>query len=105
MAAVTKVSLNLIINTESRRVLYAEAGKEFVDFLFYILALPVGTFIPLLNEEMVGSLGNIYDSIANLSTTYLRSNVKDSLLKPIAYFAAGTAVLESLSNCQTLNHP
>jgi hypothetical protein len=103
MAPVTKVSLKLIINTESRRVLYAEAGKEFVDFLFYILALPVGTFIPLLNEEMVGSLGNIYDSIANLSTTFLRPNVKkDSLLKPIAYFPAGTGVpLQLMPNVES----
>uniref|UniRef100_A0A2N9HCW7 DUF674 domain-containing protein n=1 Tax=Fagus sylvatica TaxID=28930 RepID=A0A2N9HCW7_FAGSY len=101
-AAVTKVSLKLMIHTESRRVVYAEASKEFVDFLFYILSLPVATFIPLLNEEMVGSLGNIYDSIANLSTTYLRPNVKkDSLLKPIAYFPAGTGVPLQLPNVES----
>ena len=92
-SATSKVSLKLMIQPKgSGRVLYAEAGKEFVDFLFYILALPVGTFIPLLNQEMVGSLGNIYDSIANLSTTCLRPNVnKDSLLKPKAYFSSGKA--------------
>jgi hypothetical protein len=101
-AAVTKVSLKLMIHTESRRVVYAEASKEFVDFLFYILSLPVATFIPLLNEEMVGSLGNIYDSIANLSTTYLRPYVKkDSLLKPIAYFPAGTGVPLQLPNVES----
>ncbi|KAF3969300.1 hypothetical protein CMV_006908 [Castanea mollissima] len=91
--ATSKVSLKLMIDTkDSGRVLYAEAGKEFVDFHFYILSLPVGAFIPLLNQEMVSSLGNIYDSIANFSTTYLRPNVnKDSLLKPKAYFSSGTA--------------
>ena len=90
--ATSKVSLKLMINPkDSGRVLFAEAGKEFVDFLFYILALPVGTFIPLLNQEIMGSLGNIYDSIANISTTYLRPNVnKDSLLMPKAYFSSGT---------------
>ena len=103
MAAVTsKVSLKLMIDTESRRVLYAEAGKDFVDFLFYILALPAGTFIPLLNQEMVGSLGNIYDSIENLSTSYLRPNVtKDSLLKPRAYFSAGTGLPLHLPNVES----
>ena len=117
MAAVTsKVSLKLMIDTESRRVLYAEAGKDFVDFLFYILALPAGTFIPLLNQETVGSLGNIYDSIENLSTSYLRPNVtKDSLLKPRAYFSAGTGLPLHLPNvessrklyrccCQSVSH-
>nr|POE85360.1 hypothetical protein CFP56_70364 [Quercus suber] len=92
MAAVTKVSLKLMIDTERRRVLYAEAGKDFVDFLFYILALPIGTFIPLLNQEMVGSLGNIYDSIANVmlevsvgigsdSEAVLEAEAMDELLK------------------------
>ncbi|KAL0003000.1 hypothetical protein SO802_016781 [Lithocarpus litseifolius] len=103
MAAVTsKVSLKLMIDTETRRVLYAEAGKDFVDFLFYILALPTGTFIPLLNQEMLGSLGNIYDSIENLSTSYLRPNVtKDSLLKPRAYFSAGTGLPLHLPNVES----
>jgi len=102
MAAVTKVSLKLMIDTERRRVVYAEAGKDFVDFLFYILALPIGTFIPLLNQEMVGSLGNIYDSIANVSTTYLRPNVnKESLLKPMAYFSGGTGLPLHLPNVES----
>ncbi|KAK7858254.1 hypothetical protein CFP56_013808 [Quercus suber] len=66
MAAVNKAaSLKLVIDTESQRVLYAEAGKEFVDFLIDIIALPVGAFIPLLNQEMLGGLGNIYESIEN----------------------------------------
>ena len=102
--ATSKVSLKLMINPkDSGRVLYAEAGKEFVDFLFYILALPVGTFIPLLNQEIMGSLGNIYDSIANLSTTFLRPNVKkDSLLTPTAYFPAGTGVpLQLMPNVES----
>ncbi|KAF3969299.1 hypothetical protein ACB098_06G166400 [Castanea mollissima] len=103
MAAVTsKVSLKLMIDTESRRVVYAEAGKDFVDFLFYIVALPVGTFIPLLNQEMVGSLGNIYDSFANLSTTYLRPNVnKDSLLSPKAYYCGATGLPLHVPNVES----
>ncbi|XP_075669130.1 uncharacterized protein LOC142638937 [Castanea sativa] len=88
--AVNKVSLKLVIDTERRRVVYAEAGKEFVDFLFNILALPIGTFVPLLNQEMVGGLGNIYDSIVNISSDYLKPNVKDFLLTPIVYISSGT---------------
>ena len=96
--AVTNLSLKLVIDTESRRVLCAEAGKKFVDFLFKILALPIGTFVPLLNQEMVGGLGNIYDSIQNLSTTYFEPNVKDSLLTPKVYIAGGTGVPLQLPN-------
>ncbi|KAL0002999.1 hypothetical protein SO802_016780 [Lithocarpus litseifolius] len=88
--AVNKVSLKLVIDTERRRVVYAEAGKEFVDFLFNILALPIGTFVPLLNQEMVGGLGNIYDSIVNISSDYLKPNVRDFLLTPKVYISSGT---------------
>ena len=88
--AVNKVSLKLVIDTERRRVVYAEAGKEFVDFLFNILALPIGTFVPLLNQEMVGGLGNIYDSIVNISGDYLKPNLKDFLLTPKVYISSGT---------------
>ena len=81
-----KVRLKLLIDTSSQKVLFAEAGKEFVDFLFYLLALPVGTVIRLLTKKcMVGCLGNLYESIENLSQTYIQPNQdKNSLLKPKA---------------------
>ena len=47
----TNVSLRLLINTESQRVLFAEADKNFIDFLFHILSLPVGTFITILTKQ------------------------------------------------------
>nr|XP_023872816.1 uncharacterized protein LOC111985405 [Quercus suber]POE85359.1 hypothetical protein CFP56_70363 [Quercus suber] len=102
MAAANKVSLKLMIDTESCRVVYAEAGKEFVDFLLNILTLPIGTFIPLLNREMMGGLGNIYESIENLSTTYLQPNLnKDTLLKYKVYISGGTRVPLELPNATT----
>ncbi|KAL0003018.1 hypothetical protein SO802_016799 [Lithocarpus litseifolius] len=90
----TNVSLKLLIDTKSQKVLFAEADKNFIDFLFYILALPVGTFIALLTKKgMVGSLGNIYESIENLSTTYLRPNVnKETLLKPKVQISGDSTV-------------
>ncbi|OMO97103.1 hypothetical protein COLO4_14887 [Corchorus olitorius] len=85
-ASNSKVSLKLLIDSKRNKVLFAEAGKDFVDFLFNLLALPVGTVIRLLNKNsMVGSLGNLYDSIENLSETYIQPNQnKDSLLNPRA---------------------
>jgi hypothetical protein len=38
--AATKVSLKLLIEKKSQRVLFAEADKEFVDLLFSIFTLP-----------------------------------------------------------------
>ncbi|KAH7841450.1 hypothetical protein Vadar_030026 [Vaccinium darrowii] len=85
-----KVSLKLLIDTKAKRVLFAEAGKDFVDFLFNLLLLPVGTVVRLLTEQtMVGTLGNLYESIEKLSETYFQSSqTKDSILKPEAPFSA-----------------
>ena len=81
--ATSNVSLKLLIDTKASRVLYAEAGKDFVDFLFSLLHLPVGTVIRLLiKDSMVGSLGDLYESIENLSETYWQPNQnKESLLQ------------------------
>ncbi|KAJ0705023.1 hypothetical protein HanPI659440_Chr14g0569001 [Helianthus annuus] len=92
----TKVSLKLLIDVKSKKVLFAEASKEFVDFLFHILSLPIGTVIKLLRKNsMVGSLGNLYDSIENLSNTYMQPNQsKDAVLNPkIANFGAHVPLL------------
>ncbi|EYU36144.1 hypothetical protein MIMGU_mgv1a023687mg [Erythranthe guttata] len=78
------VSLKLLIDTKSKRVLFAEAGKDCVDFLFYILSLPVANLINLVGkQQMVGSLGNLYESLENLNESYVQTKKnKDALLKP-----------------------
>ncbi|GMI87078.1 hypothetical protein HRI_002377100 [Hibiscus trionum] len=77
-AATTTTStmrLKLLIDREGKRVVCAEADKDFVDFLFNILLLPFGAVTRLLTKEaMVGCLGNLYRTVENLD--------KESLLKP-----------------------
>ncbi|TYI62573.1 hypothetical protein E1A91_D10G253900v1, partial [Gossypium mustelinum] len=70
--------------TKGKRVLYAEAGKDFIDFLFDLFLLPVKIVIWLLaNQTMVGCLANLYDNIENLGDAYiLPTTNKDALLKP-----------------------
>ncbi|KAL7612601.1 hypothetical protein Lser_V15G08701 [Lactuca serriola] len=46
----SEVSLKLLIDTKAKKVLFAEANKQFVDFLFHVLSLPIGTVIKLLNK-------------------------------------------------------
>ncbi|KAI3429116.1 Dirigent protein [Psidium guajava] len=80
-----KVSLKLLIDKSRRTVLFAEAGKDFVDFLFHILALPVGQVIQILTETgTMGSLGNLYGSVEKLSNAFIKSSEKDVILKPKA---------------------
>lgn len=82
----TKVSMKLLIDTKNQKVLFAEASKSVVDFLFNLLCLPIGTVVKLLSANgMVGSLGNLYQSVENLNQNYmLPDQTKDVLLNPRA---------------------
>ncbi|GJX48349.1 tyramine N-feruloyltransferase 4/11-like protein [Tanacetum coccineum] len=80
----SKVSLKLLIDKKSQKVLFAEAGKDFIDFLFTLLTLPIGTVIRLLNtKDMVGCLGKLYQSVSDLNDDYMQPHQqKDVVLKP-----------------------
>lgn len=80
----SKISLKLFINPRNNKVLFAEAGKNFVDFLFHLLSLPLGAATRLLRkQETIGSLENLYHSIENLDEVYIQPNQnKDIFLRP-----------------------
>lgn len=89
MAAATtnpekRLQLKLLVDTQRQRVLFAEANKDFVDFLCTLLLLPTGMVTKLLTSKaMVGSVGSLYQSIEDLNDTYLQPNLtKDTLLNP-----------------------
>lgn len=81
-----KLSLKLLVDTRANKLLFAEAGKDFVDFLFHILSLPIGTIIRLVRiKGMAGCLGDLYKSIEALNTDHMQPNVtKDLVLQPAA---------------------
>ncbi|CAJ1977719.1 unnamed protein product [Sphenostylis stenocarpa] len=89
----TKLTLKLLIDTKREKVLFAETSKEVIDFLFNLLCLPLGTVIRLLNKTgMVGCLANLYQSVENMSDTYMQQ--KDVLLKPnVPFFSPQVANL------------
>ncbi|CAL0300470.1 unnamed protein product [Lupinus luteus] len=80
----TKLSVKLLIDTKRVKVLFAEASKSVIDFLFNLLCLPIGSVIRLLTKnEMVGCLGSLYESVEELNQTYMQPDQnKDILLKP-----------------------
>ncbi|XP_074586824.1 uncharacterized protein LOC141842688 [Curcuma longa] len=80
-----ELSLKLLIDTTAQKVLFAEAGKEVVDFLFSLLSLPLGSVVKLLSKDrMEGSIHNLYKSIQELDDSYLQtSEGKSTLLNPI----------------------
>jgi hypothetical protein len=99
--SMTALSMKLLVDTSARRVLFAEANKDGVDYLFSILALPIGTAIKLLGNERTcgvgGSTGSLYASVEKLDTTYLESAAAKAVLlgpatapPPVATAKAGS---------------
>ncbi|XP_042992209.1 uncharacterized protein LOC122318704 [Carya illinoinensis] len=82
--AETKISLKLVIDEKRNRVLLAEVGKDFVDFLLEAFTLPVVTVARFLkNEDLAGSLQSLYNSIENLSDSFIQlGRSKDLVLRP-----------------------
>jgi hypothetical protein len=46
------VRVQLLVQKSNKRVLYMEAGIDFVDVLFSFLMLPTGEFINLMSQGM-----------------------------------------------------
>ncbi|KAF7052044.1 hypothetical protein CFC21_060203 [Triticum aestivum] len=95
-AATTTLSMKLLVDTKGRRVLFAEAGKDVVDFLFSLLALPIGTVVKLIGaKSMVGSAGDLYRSVEKLDGTYVQPGAaKEEILRPVmARSPANSALL------------
>ncbi|KAK8999418.1 hypothetical protein V6N11_070585 [Hibiscus sabdariffa] len=71
------------------------SGKDFVDFLFNIMSLLVGTVIRLLSKQGIeGCTGNIYESIETLGDSNMPATIKDMLLKPmVTNYAANVSLM------------
>jgi len=80
----SKISLKLLVDNKTKKVLFAEAGKEFVDFVFSLLTLPIGAVVKLISAgTMHGSIGRLYQSVDNISASYLLPTTdKKDLLQP-----------------------
>jgi hypothetical protein len=73
--ATNELSLKLLIDTKAQKVCFAEAGNDVVEFLSTLLCLPVSTITSLLtNERMVGSIGNVLNSLQELDAKYVTSS-------------------------------
>jgi len=83
------VSLKVLVDKEKNKVVFAEAGKDFVDVLLSFLTLPLGTIARLVAKESnlqplkVGSLSTLYESVSHLEEKLLwTQRCKEMLLQP-----------------------
>jgi len=78
-----------MVDKVRKKVVYAEAGKDFVDVLFSFLTLPLGTIARLVAKESnieavrFGSISSLYQSVTDLDQQYLWSQTcKEMLQQP-----------------------
>ncbi|WVZ14424.1 hypothetical protein V8G54_011990 [Vigna mungo] len=83
------ITLKLIVLKEESKVIFAEAGKDFVDVLFSFLTLPLGTIARLVRKESklqpseVASFSSLYQSVENLDKECFSTDTcKEMLLCP-----------------------
>ncbi|WKA00865.1 hypothetical protein VitviT2T_019184 [Vitis vinifera] len=79
MSSTPKMNLKLLINKKVDKVVFAEAENDFIDFLFNLLTLPIGTIVSFLPKE--NSLRDLHESINKLEEAYLLDQSNDSFLK------------------------
>lgn len=84
-----RVSIRVLVDKEKNKVVYAEAGNDFVDVLFSFLTFPLGTVVRFMAKETdieaveFGSLNSLYQSVVDLDEQYLWTHTcKEMLLKP-----------------------
>ncbi|KAK2972226.1 hypothetical protein RJ640_014284 [Escallonia rubra] len=89
MAGGEELTLKILVDKAQNKVLFAEAGEEFVDILLSFLTLPLGTIVRLLSmpsdssQLEFGSLSTLYQSVSALQTKHFWTKVgKDMLLNP-----------------------
>ncbi|CAN6372846.1 unnamed protein product [Urochloa humidicola] len=93
----TALTMKLLVDSSPwrPRVVFAEAGKDTVDFLFSLLAMPAGTAVNLLGREsLAGSMGNLYGSAENLDGAYVHpgaANKQEAILCAALQPPAATA--------------
>ncbi|TXG74053.1 hypothetical protein EZV62_002632 [Acer yangbiense] len=78
-----EITLKLLIDSNTEKVVFAEAKKDFVDYLFGLLQVPVGSILGnLLANKMdgAGSISRVYKSVMDLESSYLLTDVSRDLL-------------------------
>ncbi|RLN22796.1 uncharacterized protein C2845_PM07G01280 [Panicum miliaceum] len=91
------LKMKLLIDTKANRVVFAEADKDVVDFLFSLLALPVAAIVEMLvlwRMSMPGSFRNLYASVTMLDSTYVQPGADMAELRypTVAPSAASTSL-------------
>ncbi|KAJ6814038.1 uncharacterized protein M6B38_139095 [Iris pallida] len=75
------ISIKLLINKHTNKILCAEADDDFLNILFSFLTLPLGSLIMILKKNTgTGCVDNLYRSAEDLSLEYFESEQSRGIL-------------------------
>lgn len=74
-----EICVRMMVDEGKNRVVFVQAGKDFVDVLLSFLTLPLGTVARLVSKESnikekvrFGSISTLYESVANLGKIWIK---------------------------------
>ncbi|WVZ86938.1 hypothetical protein U9M48_033649 [Paspalum notatum var. saurae] len=80
---IDSVKIRLFQTKSSSSLLYAEVGGDFVDLLFGLLSVPVGSIMKIFGQwPSKGCLGNLYNSTDGSASACMRPECQSLLLAP-----------------------
>lgn len=80
-----KIIVKLIVQKVDNKVLYAESTEDFIDLLFSLLTVPLGSMEELLGgHSSLKCVDNLYKSVGDLNVDRFMgsNNLKEMLLSP-----------------------
>ncbi|KAL1330906.1 hypothetical protein HN51_048150 [Arachis hypogaea] len=78
-----KRTIKIFARKSLKKIVYAEAEEDFVDFLFSFLTTPIGSTMKLLDgNASLGCINNLYKSVKSFSSLWFKGNSNDLLLDP-----------------------
>ncbi|CAI8600963.1 unnamed protein product [Vicia faba] len=65
-----KMDVKLVRSKSQKKIIFAETGENFVDFIFSFLTIPLGSIVKLLDgNSFIGSVDSLYKSVENLDSS------------------------------------
>jgi hypothetical protein len=77
-----KMDVKLARSKSQKKIIFAEASENFVDFMFSFLTIPLGSIVKLLDgNSFVGCVDNLYKSVETLDSSWCTDSLS-VLLNP-----------------------
>ena len=78
----SKMDVKLVRSKSQNKIVFAEAKEDFVDFMFSMLAIPLGSIVKQLGgNSLVGCVDNLYKSVETLDPSWC-TDWRSVLLNP-----------------------